>query len=103
MVMKTWTTAPRSKSFAPAVRAEPLIADLINFNAGTSIWNHEHSIGGHLRTNQVNHLSNVLQILELLPHLESNATKTDFIRAVPRSAAGRTRNTTCPRKEGREA
>ncbi len=64
------------KSFAKAVKAEIPIVDYLLLNAGIGILKFQQSASGHERTMQVNYLSNVLLLLELLPHLEVSATKT---------------------------
>lgn len=64
------------QSFAKAVKAEVPIVDLLLLNAGIGILTFERSVSGHERTMQVNYLSNVLLLLELLPHLEASAVKT---------------------------
>ena len=64
------------QSFAKAVKVEVPIVDQLLLNAGIGILNFERSVSGHERTMQVNYLSNVLLLLELLPHLEASAVKT---------------------------
>ena len=64
------------QSFAKAVRAEVPVVDYLLLNAGIGMLKHEIAPSGHERIMQVNYLSNVLIILELLPHLEASATKT---------------------------
>ena len=64
------------QSFAKAIKAEVPIVDHLLLNAGIGILKFEHSVSGHERTMQVNYLSNVLLLLELLPHLEASAIKT---------------------------
>lgn len=64
------------QSFAAVVKAQIPIVDFLLLNAGIGILNRENSASGHERTTQVNYLSNVLLILELLPHLEASAITT---------------------------
>ena len=64
------------QSFAKAIKAEVPIVDHLLLNAGIGILKFERSVSGHERTMQVNYLSNVLLLLELLPHLEASAVKT---------------------------
>lgn len=61
---------------AKAIKAEILIVDHVLLNAGIGILKFERSVSSHERTMQVNYLSNVLLLLELLPHLEASAIKT---------------------------
>lgn len=61
--------------FAKAIKAEVPIVDHLLLNAGIGILKLERSAIGHERTMQVNYLSNVLLLLELLPHLEISAIK----------------------------
>ena len=63
------------KSFAKAVIAQVPVVDHLLLNAGIGILKFEQSASGHERTMQVNYLSNVLLLLELLPHLEASAAK----------------------------
>ena len=64
------------QSFTKAIKAEvPIVNDLL-LNAGIGILKFEGSVSGHERTMQVNYLSNVLLLLELLPHLEASAIMT---------------------------
>ncbi|KAL8826051.1 MAG: hypothetical protein Q9191_004037 [Dirinaria sp. TL-2023a] len=63
-------------SFAAAVKQELPVVDYLLLNAGIGILKLERSPSGHERTMQVNYLSNVLLLLELLPHLEASATKS---------------------------
>ena len=63
------------QSFAKKVKAEIPIVDHLLLNAGIGILKFERSPVGHERTVQVNYLSNVLLVLELLPHLEASAAK----------------------------
>ena len=63
------------QSFAEAIKAEFPIVDHLLLNAGIGILKYERSTTGHERTMQVNYLSNVLLLLELLPHLEAGAVK----------------------------
>ena len=63
------------QSFASTVKAEVPIVDHLLLNAGIGILKFERSVSGHERTMQVNYLSNVLLLLELLPHLEASAIK----------------------------
>ena len=64
------------QSFAKAVKAELPIVDHLLLNAGIGLLKHETSPYGHEHIMQVNYLSNVLLIVELLPHLEASAAKT---------------------------
>ena len=64
------------QSFAKAVKAEVPIVDHLLLNAGIGILKFERSPSGHERSVQVNYLSNVLLLLELLPHLEASSIKT---------------------------
>lgn len=64
------------QSFAKAVKAELPVVDHLLLNAGIGILKHETSPSGHERVMQVNYLSNVLLILELLPQLEASAATT---------------------------
>lgn len=64
------------KAFASAVKRDLPVVDYLLLNAGIGILKLERSPSGHERTMQVNYLSNVLLLLELLPHLEASATKT---------------------------
>ena len=63
------------QSFAEAIRAEFQIVDHLLLNAGLGTLKFERSASGHERTSQVNYLSDVLLLLELLPHLEASAVK----------------------------
>lgn len=63
-------------SFAKAIKTEVPVVDHLLLNAGIGILKLERSANGHERTMQVNYLSNVLLLLELLPHLEASAMKT---------------------------
>lgn len=63
-------------SFAAAVKQDLPIVDHLLLNAGIGILQMERSPSGHERTMQVKYLSNVLLLLELLPHLEASATKS---------------------------
>lgn len=64
------------KSFAATVKAEIPTIDLLLLNAGTGTASFEMSATGHERILQVNYLSNVLLVLELLPLLIQSAEKT---------------------------
>lgn len=64
------------QSFAKAVKKELPVVDYLLLNAGIGILKYEISPSGHERVMQVNYLSNVLLILELLPRLEASAAKT---------------------------
>lgn len=64
------------QSFAKAVKAEIPVVDHLLLNAGIGLLHYEHSACGHERTVQVNYLSNVLLMLDLIPHLEASAIKT---------------------------
>lgn len=65
------------KDFASTVKASVPIVNLLVLNAGLGFLTQaQFSSSGHERTIQINYLSNVLLILELLPHLEASATKT---------------------------
>ena len=64
------------QSFTKAIKAEVPIVDYLLLNAGISTLKFEGSISCHERMMQVNYLSNVLLLLELLPHLEASATVT---------------------------
>lgn len=64
------------RAFAKAIKTIFPIVDhlLLNHEIGTLKFKRNDS--GHERTMQVNYLSNVLLLLELLPHLEASAMKT---------------------------
>jgi NAD(P)-dependent dehydrogenase (short-subunit alcohol dehydrogenase family) len=64
------------KVFAAKVKAQVLDLHLLILNAGTGLLKLERSPSGHDRTTQVNYLSNVLLVSELLPLLESTADRT---------------------------
>ena len=64
------------QSFAKAVKAKLPVVDHLILNAGIGLIKYEISANGHEMNLQVNYLSNVLLILELLPHLEGSAAKT---------------------------
>ena len=64
------------QSFAKAVKAKVPVVDHLLLNAGIGILKYETAPSGHERTMQVNYLSNILLILELLPQLEASATAT---------------------------
>lgn len=64
------------QSFAKAIKAEVPIVDYLLLNAGIGNLRYKRSATGHERTMQVNYLSNVLLLLELLPLLEASAIKT---------------------------
>lgn len=64
------------QSFAKAIKAEVPVVDHLLLNAGIGILKFERSVSGHERSMQVNYLSNVLLLLELLPHLEASAIET---------------------------
>lgn len=63
-------------TFASKVKAEVPALHLLLLNAGIGLLKLERSPSGHDRTTQVNYLSNVLLICELLPLLESTADQT---------------------------
>ncbi|CAF9943391.1 MAG: hypothetical protein ALECFALPRED_000263 [Alectoria fallacina] len=64
------------QSFAKAIKAEVPIVDYLLLNAGIGNLRYKRSATGHERTMQVNYLSNVFLLLELLPLLEASAIKT---------------------------
>ena len=63
------------QSFAQAVKAEIPVVDYLVLNAGIVLITYETSANSHEKTLQVNYLSNMLLILDLLPHLEASAAK----------------------------
>ena len=64
------------QSFAKTIKANVPIVDYLLLNAGIGNLKFQLSASGHEQTMQVNYLSNVLLLLELLSHLEASATKT---------------------------
>lgn len=64
------------KDFTMAVKLEVPMLDLLVLNAGIATVNFELGPAGHERVIQVNYLSNIMLLLELLPLLEATATKT---------------------------
>ena len=64
------------QQFANQLRDEIPVVDLLILNAGISPVTLERSPNGHSRAVQVNYLSNVLLIAELLPYLQAGAEKT---------------------------
>lgn len=64
------------QQFASQLRDEIPVVDLLILNAGISPVTLERSPNGHARAVQVNYLSNVLLIAELLPYLQAGAEKT---------------------------
>ncbi len=65
------------QSLAKAVKAELPAVDHLLLNAGIGILKHETSPSDYEHVMQVNYLSNVLLLLELLPQLEASTAKTD--------------------------
>ena len=65
------------KTFASKVKAEVPALHLLLLNAGVGLLKLERSPSGHERMTQVNYLSNVLLICELLPLLELTADQTE--------------------------
>lgn len=64
------------QSFATILKAEVPAVDILFLNAGIGLLKLERSPSGHDCVTQVNYLSNVLLIAELLPYLTANAEKT---------------------------
>jgi NAD(P)-dependent dehydrogenase (short-subunit alcohol dehydrogenase family) len=63
--------------FTDKVKIEVPVVDILILNAGLGyLAKFEASKTGHERTVQINYLSNVLLILELLPHLKDSSKKT---------------------------
>ena len=64
------------QSFAEIVRSDCPIVDHVLLNAVIASLKHGYSVSAHERTLQVNYLSNVLLLFELIPHLEASGAKT---------------------------
>lgn len=67
------------RTFARGTREEIPVVDLLVLNAGVALIPNFQPSGTnsqHERTTQVNYLSNVLLVCELLPHLEASTEKT---------------------------
>lgn len=63
--------------FAVAVKTELPVVDILILNAGLGFLpKFESGASRHERTLQINYLSNVLLIMELLPHMVASAAKT---------------------------
>lgn len=76
-VMKLDTASYSSvKGFAKEFRAANLDLDILMLNAGIGILKREITHDGHEMNMEVNYLSNILLLFELLPVLESTATRT---------------------------
>jgi len=64
------------QSFAKKLQAEIPAVDILLLNAGIGLLKLERSPSGHDCVTQVNYLSNVLLIAELLPYLKASAEKS---------------------------
>lgn len=64
------------QTFTKTLKQEVPVVDILILNAGINRFNFERSPSGHEATVQVNYLSNVLLLVELLPYLESSAEKS---------------------------
>lgn len=64
------------KSFAAEIKQALPVVDYLLLNAGVGLLKLERSPSGHERSMQVNYLSNVLLLIELLPHLDVSASKS---------------------------
>ncbi|TAQ84216.1 hypothetical protein B7494_g7459 [Chlorociboria aeruginascens] len=63
-------------TFAKNLKAEVPVIDYLVLNAGIGVVKFAKAPTGHESTFQVNYLSNVLLLAELLPHLEASSDKT---------------------------
>ncbi|KAJ5998712.1 short-chain dehydrogenase/reductase family protein [Penicillium sp. IBT 35674x] len=66
------------QAFTKTLKQEAPTLNILILNAGINRFNFERSPTGHEATVQVNYLSNVLLLVELLPYLESSAEKSGF-------------------------
>ncbi|KAL4772673.1 hypothetical protein BDW60DRAFT_206885 [Aspergillus nidulans var. acristatus] len=64
------------KSFSAKLKESIPGVDILILNAGIHSFNYEKASDGHEKALQVNYLSNVLLLAELLPYLESTAERT---------------------------
>ncbi|KAJ5307754.1 hypothetical protein N7476_008410 [Penicillium atrosanguineum] len=64
------------QAFTKTLKEEVPKVDILILNAGINRFNFERSPSGHEATVQVNYLSNVLLLVELLPYLETSAERS---------------------------
>ncbi|KAL4989432.1 hypothetical protein BDW68DRAFT_70030 [Aspergillus falconensis] len=64
------------KAFSAKLKKSIAGVDILILNAGISSFVHERSSHGHEKALQVNYLSNVLLLAEILPYLESTSERT---------------------------
>ena len=88
------------QSFAKAIKTEVSAVDHLLLNAAIGVLKFKRSVTGHERTMQVNYLSNVLLLLELLPYLEASAIRTGSPSRVTWVGSGTHANSTLA-KEGK--
>lgn len=64
------------QAFTKTLKQEVQTVNILILNAGINRFNFERSPSGHEATVQVNYLSNVLLLVELLPYLETSAEES---------------------------